>query len=252
MTAGSSLGIQLYSVRDDIGPSRLDDTLARLANLGFTHVEPYDILTDPHALAEALRRSGLTAVTAHADVTTLDQDAVFDAAELLGIETVIVPWVEKSAIADRAGVEKLADAVNAAANHAAERGIRIGYHNHDFEFAQRVDDVPVYELLVDLLDPAVVLELDAYWAGVGGADVFELIPRLGDRVRFLHVVRDREPGNDRPVLGVDATGRMDEVIALAAGSLELPIVEVVAHHGDVFPLVESNAAYFRELVRVDA
>ena len=248
MTAGSSLGIQLYSVRDDLGPSRLDDTLARLATFGFTHVEPYDILTNPNALTNALDRSGLTAATTHADVVTRDQTAIFSAANLLGIKTVIVPWVEPSSIADRAGVEKLADVVNAAAEHAAERGIRIGYHNHDFEFAQRVDDVPVYELLVDLLDPAVILELDVYWAGVGGADVFDLLPRLGDRVRFLHVVRDREPGNDRRVLGVDATDRMDEVIALAAGSLELPIVEVVAHHSDVFPLVERNAAYFRELV----
>jgi hypothetical protein len=41
---------------------------------------------------------------------------------------------------------------------------------------------------------------------------------------------------------------MDEVLALAADSLELPVIEVVAHHSDVFPLVESNAAYFRGLV----
>jgi sugar phosphate isomerase/epimerase len=248
MTAGTSLGIQLYSVRDDIGPERLDGTLARLAALGFTHVEPYDILTDTDGLQAALRRSGLSAATTHANIVALDEKAVLDAAEQLGIGTVIVPWVEPESIADRAGVERLAAAVNAAAGHAAERGIRIGYHNHDFEFAQRVDGVPVYELFVSLLDPAVVLELDVYWAGVGGADVFELLPRLGERVRFLHVVHDREPGNDRPVLGVDATGRMDEVLALAAGTLELPVVEVVAHHSDVFPLVERNAAYFRGLV----
>jgi sugar phosphate isomerase/epimerase len=248
MTAGTSLGIQLYSVRDDIGPERLEDTLGRLAALGFTHAEPYDVLTDTDGLEAALRRSGLSASTTHANIVALDRNAVLDAAEQLGIGTVIVPWVEPSSIADRAGVERLAEAVNAAAGLAAERGIRVGYHNHDFEFAQRVDGVPVYELFVGLLDPAVVLELDVYWAGVGGADVFELLPRLGERVRFLHVVRDREPGNDRPVLGVDATGRMDEVLALAAGTLELPVVEVVAHHSDVFPLVERNAAFFRGLV----
>lgn len=248
MTAGSPLGLQLYSVRDDIGPDRLDDTLARLAALGFTHVEPYDILTDTAGLEAALRRSGLRADTAHANVVTLDRNAILDAAQQLGIGTVIVPWVEPASIADRAGVERLAAAVNDAARLAADRGIRIGYHNHDFEFAQQVDGVPAYELFVGLLDPAVVLELDVYWAGVGGADVFELLPRLGDRVRFLHVVRDREPGNDRPVLGVDATGRMDEVLALAAGPLEMPVIEVVAHHSDVFPLVESNAAFFRGLV----
>jgi sugar phosphate isomerase/epimerase len=248
MTAGTPLGIQLYSVRDDLGPAQLDDTFARLVALGFTHVEPYDILGDTAGLEAALRRSGLRAATAHANVVTLDETAILDAAERLGIETVLVPWVDPASIADRAGVEKLAAAVNASAGRAAERGIRIGYHNHDFEFAQRIDGTPAYELFVELLDPAVVLELDVYWAGVGGADVFELLPRLGDRVRYLHVVHDREPGNDRPVLGVDATGRMGEVLALASGTVEMPVVEVVAHHSDVYPLVERNAAYFRKLV----
>jgi sugar phosphate isomerase/epimerase len=248
MNTGSPLGIQLYSVRDDIGQAQLDDTLARLVAFGFTHVEPYDILGDPSGLQKALHRSGLLAATAHANIVALDETAVLDAAALLGIETVIVPWVDPDSIADRAGVERLAEAINGSAGRAAARGIRIGYHNHDFEFSRHIDGVPAYELLVSLLDPRVVLELDVYWAGVGGADVFELLPRLGDRVRYLHVVHDREPGNDRPVLGVDATGRMGEVLALAAGPLQLPIVEVVAHHSDVFPLVERNAAHFRGLV----
>ena len=248
MTAGTPLGIQLYSVRDDIAPDRLEATLDRLAGLGFTHVEPYDILGDPEGLERALRHSGLRASTAHANVVTLDEMAILDSAARLGAETVIVPWVEPESIADRPGVERLAEAINAAADRAAACGIRIGYHNHDFEFAQHVEDgLPAYELLVSLLDPRVVLELDVYWAGVGGADVFELLPRLGEQVRYLHVVHEREPGNDRPVLGVDATGRMAEVLALGT-SVQMPVIEVVAHHSDVFPLVESNAAYFRGLV----
>ncbi|WP_405578853.1 sugar phosphate isomerase/epimerase family protein [Streptomyces sp. NBC_01190] len=259
MTAGKPLGIQLYSVRDDIGPADLDGTLARLAALGFTHAEPYDILTDTDRLGAALRNAGLRATTAHASVVRHDETAVLDAAEALGIGTVITPYVDPATIADRAGVERLAATLNGAAERAAGRGIRIGYHNHDFEFAQQVDrtagvagvagaaGVSAYESLVSLLDPAVVLEVDVYWAGVGGADVFELLPRLGDRVRFLHVVHEREPGNDRPVLGVDTAGRMAEVLALAP-AVELPVVEVVAHHSDVWPLVERNAAYFLERV----
>ncbi|MFJ2645364.1 sugar phosphate isomerase/epimerase family protein [Streptomyces sp. NPDC087420] len=244
MTTGHLLGIQLYSVRDDIGPADLDATLARLAGLGFTHAEPYDILTDPDRLGTALRDAGLRATTAHASVVRHDVTHVLDAAEALGIGTVVTPYADPGSIADRAGVEQLAATLNDAAGRAAARGIRIGYHNHDFEFAQTVDGVPAYDLLTGLLDPAVVLEVDVYWAGVGGADVFELLPRLGDRVRLLHVVHEREPGNDRPVLGVDTAGRMDEVLALTAGTVELPVVEVVAHHSDVWPLVARNAAYF--------
>ncbi len=249
MTAGQHLGIQLYSVRDDIGPDRLDATLARLAALGFTHAEPYDILTDPRALAASLRRGGLRATTAHSSVLRHGEEAVFDAAEILGVRTVIVPTTDRESFADRDGIERLAAALNSAAEHAARRGLRVGYHNHDFEFAARVDGRPGYELFASLLDPAVVLELDVYWAAVGGADVFELLPRLGGRVRLLHVVRDREPGNDRPFPGPDPTGRMDEVLELATDRLELPVVEVVAHHSDVWPLVEANADFFRARVR---
>ncbi|MEW1862258.1 TIM barrel protein [Streptomyces sp. NBC_00669] len=244
MTTAQPLGIQLYSVRDDIGPADLDRTLARLAGFGFTHAEPYDILGDTERLGAALRDAGLSAATAHASVLRHDVADILDAAQALGIGCVITPYVDPGSIADRAGVERLADALNAAAESAAARGIRIGYHNHDFEFAQRIDGVPAYDVLTGLLDPAVVLEVDVYWAGVGGADVFELLPRLGDRVRHLHVVHEREPGNDRPVLGVDTAGRMDEVLALTAAHVELPVVEVVAHHSDVWPLVERNAAYF--------
>jgi len=230
------LGVQLYSVRDDIGPDALPATLARLASLGFTHVEPYDILGDTEGLAAALATSGLRATTAHSKITELDRDAVLAAATRLGVETVIVPWVRPDSIATREGVSALAAAINAAAVAAAEQGIRVGYHNHDFEFSQKIDGVPAYELLVDQLDPAVVLELDTYWAAVGGADVTELIPRLADRIRFLHVKHDSANPFD-----------IAEVLPLAT-SLELPVVEVVVHEGDVFPLVEENARYFRDLV----
>jgi sugar phosphate isomerase/epimerase len=131
----------------------------------------------------------------------------------------------------------LADAINAVVPVAADRGIRIGYHNHDFEFAQKIGGRTAYDLLVDALDPAVVLEVDTYWAAFGGEDVVALLTGLGDRVRFLHVKEDGTNPFD-----------VAEVVGLA-GSLELPVVEVVVHEGDVFPLIERNAAFFSGLVR---
>ena len=49
------------------------------------------------------------------------------------------------------------------------RGMRIGYHNHFAEFSRFFDGRQAYEILLDLLDPRVVVELDAYWARMGGA-----------------------------------------------------------------------------------
>jgi sugar phosphate isomerase/epimerase len=247
----AQLGVQLFSVRDDLGPAALGDTLNRLAGMGFTHVEPYDILGYTDALAAAMRTAGLTARTAHANIVDpkLDRDAIIAAARQLGIDTIIVPWVEPDSIATRAGVEALASAINDAAAFAARHGIRIGYHNHDFEFSRHLNGLPAYDLLVSLLDDRVVLEVDTYWASVGGADVFELLPRLGDRVRFLHVKTEPPNPPDRVMLGPDISDRQADVLAVARESVELPIVEAVVHDGDIFPVLERNAAFFRKEVQ---
>jgi sugar phosphate isomerase/epimerase len=70
------------------------------------------------------------------------------------------------------------------------------------------------EMLADQLDAAVFLEVDTYWAAVGGQDVPQLLRRLGDRVRYLHV-------KDGPV--VDRTDRMT-----AVGAGRMPVAEILA------------------------
>jgi sugar phosphate isomerase/epimerase len=240
----SPLGIQLYSVRDDIGPADLETTLKRLAGLGFTHAEPYRILDRTEQLGEALTAAGLKATAAHANVTTADRDAYFDAAERLGLDTLIVPWTEPGVLSSRDGIAAVAAAINDAARRAADRGLAVGYHNHDFEFSQHVDGRPAYEILADALDGEVVLEVDTFWASMGGADVFELIPRLGSRVRFLHVTNEPPDDDDPPPLGPAITGRMAEVVRLGTPFVHMPVVEVVVHAGDVFPVLERNAAFF--------
>lgn len=243
------LGVQLYSVREDIGPGDLGETLRRLASMGFTHVEPYRILDNADGLAAALEETGLTATAAHAHVEGPERDAFLAAAARLRLSTLIVPWTEPDRLRDRDGIERVARAVNEAARHAADQGIQIGYHNHDFEFSQHVDGVPGYEILVDALDESVILEVDTHWASVGGADVFELLPRLGDRIRFLHVTNEPPDDDDPPVVGVDITGRMDEVIAAGRAIGAMPVLEIVVHEGDIFPVLQRNAEYFLGLVR---
>ena len=59
-----ALSVQLYSIRDAVAAD-LPGALARLAAIGFTRVEPFD-LSDPERLRDALAGAGLTAPSAHA------------------------------------------------------------------------------------------------------------------------------------------------------------------------------------------
>ncbi|MFS0894555.1 TIM barrel protein [Microbacterium sp. 179-I 3D3 NHS] len=240
----TDLSLQLYSVRTELGEKR-PETLQRLADLGYARVEPYDILRDPQRLADELAAAGLAAPTAHVKLLDAPIDEVLAAAKAVGVETLIVPWADPALFADRAGVESLAARINAAAERAAADGLRVGYHNHDFEFSTLIDGRAAWELLVDLLDERVVLEVDTFWASVGGADVFELLPRRGSRIRFVHVNDEEPEPDDPPTLGVPVVGRMREVTALAARTAELVVVEVVVD-GDPMPAIERNTRFFQE------
>ncbi|MCK8475550.1 sugar phosphate isomerase/epimerase family protein [Microbacterium aurugineum] len=242
--ATDALSIQLYSLRTELGERRAQ-TLERLARLGLTRVEPYDILSDPTQLARELTSAGLVATTAHVKLLDAPLDDAIAAARTVGVETLIVPWAEPELFQDRAGVASLAERINATVERAADAGMRVGYHNHEFEFSVRIEGKPAWEVLVDLLDERVVLEVDTYWASVGGADVFELLPRLASRVTAVHVNDEEPEADDPPTLGVPVLGRMPEVTALARDIGALVVVEVVVN-GDPWPAVERNTRFFAE------
>jgi sugar phosphate isomerase/epimerase len=241
MTRLKDVGVQLYAVRDALAAD-LPGTVGRLARLGFGYVEPFDLLTDPAGLARVLADNDLRAVTAHARVSGPDALALCEAATSLGIATLIVSWLDPERFASRDSVRGVADELNAAASEAAAHGIRVGYHNHWFELEHIFDGRTALEWLADDLDPSVVLEVDTYWAAVGGQDVPALLGRLGDRVRFLHLkdgpLEPREPqvALGRGVLPVRA-------ILAAATACELAVVELDSYAGDMFEALADSAAF---------
>ena len=247
MAALPDLSVQLYSVR---GPFTGDPagTLARLAEIGFRRVEPFELVLHAPALEGALGDSGLSAPTTHAHIVGVEDPAeVFEAAVALGIGIVVEPMVQPERWTSRGGVEEVAAELSALARTAAGHGLRVGYHNHWFELESVLDGRPALEVFADALDPAVLLEVDTYWAAVGGADVPALLRRLGDRVRALHLKDgpiDRDDERQQP-LGRGAMP-VPEVVA-AAPAVEFPVLEFDAYAGDIFEGLTASFEYARSL-----
>jgi len=137
---------------------------------------------------------------------------------------VIDPMVRRERWESADGVRSVADDLNAAADAAAAHGVRVGYHNHAQELEISHDGGTALELLAGALDERVVLEVDVYWAAVGGQDPVALLGRLGGRVHALHL-KDGPP-----------TGEVRNQVALGAGPL--PIREVVAAAPDALRVIE--------------
>ncbi|HET8795413.1 MAG TPA: sugar phosphate isomerase/epimerase [Arthrobacter sp.] len=236
--------VQLYTVRTALERD-LPGTIKQIAEIGYTAVEPYNFVATADQLAEAFAENGLTAPSGHAPLLSADQDKIFEAAKKLGITTVIDPHVPADRWNNREDIQETARQLNAAAKRGADYGIRVGYHNHEFELESRIDGRSGLEILAEYLDPEVVLEVDTYWAAVGGEDVVSLLGRLGSRVRFLHVKDGPLTKNDKEQVAV-GSGQMPvwDVIA-AAPELELAVVELDDFDGDVFTAVQDSFTYLK-------
>lgn len=248
------LALQLYTVRDELASGR-EAVLKAIRGFGYGAVEPYDVRTDPEALRADLEEAGLAVCSVHARALGEDAGPLLDGARTVGADTVIVPSVPAERFADAAAIAALARDLNEAAARAAGQGLRFGYHNHAFELAPVAGGRTGLELLAEALDPAVLLEVDTYWAAVGavspggttppnppGKDVPALLGRLGDRVRYLHV-KDGPVTSGDPMTAV-GTGRMPIAEILAAcPSAEWYVVELDRCATDMLTAVRDSLTW---------
>jgi sugar phosphate isomerase/epimerase len=237
----STLSVQLYSVRDAFAADPAG-TLARLAEIGFTQVEPYGVVENLATLRTGLPDHGLTAPTAHAKLIGVDQDEVFAAAVACGVGVVIDPFTPPERWQDEADIAAIATALNDAAKKAADHGITVGYHNHWWELQTQIGGRSAFEVFVDQLDPKVVIEVDTYWATAGGADAPALLRRLGKRVHALHV-KDGDLATDASGQVPAGQGRVPVNDVLAAAPDALRVVEFDAYDGDIFDGIAASHAF---------
>jgi sugar phosphate isomerase/epimerase len=240
------LSIQLYTLRDQIAADR-DGTLARLAEIGYRSVETYDPTSDPAGFRRTADALGISVSSTHAyALFGKDPGEVFDAVATVGTDLVIIPGgIEHVEFTTSEGLRRTAGILNGFAAKAAERGMRLGYHNHWWEIEPRFAGRTALEVLAGMLAPEVFLEVDTYWAAVGGADVPELLRTLGDRVLALHV-KDGPGVKDEPHTAV-GKGAVDVPSILAAAPDALRIVELDTCATDVFEAVAESHAYLTGL-----
>lgn len=247
----SKLSVQLYSVREAFAADP-DGTLVRLAEIGFTQVEPYGLTDNVAALRTGLPAAGLTAPTTHAKLVGVDQSAVFAAAAECGIGIVIDPAVREEHWQTLDDVAATAEALNAAAKVAASHGITVGYHNHWWELQSHLGGHSALEEFAGLLDPQVVLQVDTYWSTVGGADTPALLRTLGGRVKAIHVKDGdltTEPSAQLPA----GQGRAPVADILAAAPDALWVLEfdglAASYAGDIFDGLAASYAYVSGVAR---
>ncbi len=183
------VALQLYTFRNL--PISYPEVLALTAEIGFAGVEGSGLQglssTEYRQIVDDL---GLEVCSAHVPLPDGDEGKTrLEEVHGLGA-TALFSSLHPDDFASADAVARAADRFAEASAVAQDAGYELGYHNHEWEFAQRVGDRPAYEAFLDAISQRGVpvhVEVDLYWAHVGGADPAQLVGGLGEAVHYLHV-----------------------------------------------------------------
>ena len=198
------LGIQLYSVRDEMKLDPLG-TLKQLANMGYRYVEHADYKErkfygfPAKEFKKILGDLGMKMLSGHTvmrkdhwdekikDFTSEWKYTIEDAA-IVGQQYVISPSLDAGQRVNYDEVKKFMDVFNRCGELCQKSSMKFGYHNHDFEFSQKLNGEPLYDIILKSTDPKLVMQqLDIGNLYNGGATALDIITRFPGRFESMHV-----------------------------------------------------------------
>jgi len=209
--AKKHIGLQLYSLRGDIsGDVGIRKILEIVAEMGYVNLETagyndgtlYGIA--PAEFKKIVDDLGMKVTSSHLGrfpSDNHDEDMAWwnkatEAHATAGMKYMIMPFSPLSnegATLDN--VKKYGDYFNEIGLITAASSIAFGYHNHAFEFENKIDDVAVYDLLIENTSPRhVFFQNDVYWTTEGGSCPVEYLKKYPDRIKTLHIKDDRDIG----------------------------------------------------------
>jgi len=254
------IGLQLYSLRETIGQD-LKGTLAKIARAGYQEVETYGYSVEkgfwglkPAEFKAALAANGLSTSSGHYELGDFMRDGQvaslqpsIDAAKACGQRYVIVPHLDESVRKSVADFKTLAARLNQAGALCQKAGLRLGYHNHDFEF-KPIGGVTLFDVMLKETDPKLVdFELDLYWVVRAGQDPVRLMQAHPRRFPLWHV---KDMDKAKPELNTEVgAGSVDfrKIFAQArTASLQHIFVEQENFGMDAYQSIAQSAAYIKK------
>lgn len=214
--------------------------------------------------ASLTKEAGLKVVSLHKDLAGLERDLKGAAAEAgkYGTDTLVITGMYRFDYSSQEIVEALCERLNKTGKQLKEEGIRLLYHNHNYEFQKVNDTQTAYDFIVKNTDPDYVnFEFDSYWPTEAGVCALEIMKNLGERLRMYHI-------NDRgtrllkpqmtPILKSDSMelgyGNMDlKALCQQALSVGVEAVVLESHKNwvDKSPIrsLEASAKFMNEHIK---
>ena len=206
-------GVQLYTVRESMATD-VPGTLRAIAGIGYKEVE-FAGYGDhsPQQVRGLLDDLGLKSPSSHVNAETMRDDplSLIEKAVAVGNDYVTVAWLNPEDRQSLDDYRRWADTFNKAGEVCRKNGIRLAYHNHEFELLPIDGQLP-YDILLSETDPTLVdFELDFFWVREAGQDIVKVLNKAPERFTMAHIKDMDEQGNMVEV----GTGEIDFASVLA-------------------------------------
>ncbi|MBK5278724.1 MAG: sugar phosphate isomerase/epimerase [Bacteroidia bacterium] len=216
-----SIGLQLYTLRDVIMKD-VRGTLSAVAAMGYAEVETYgykdgSLFGMPATeFGSYLKSLGVKVTSGHYGIelaTGNDWEKACADAQEMGQKYVVVPWMDKKYYSSLDALKVTCNSLNKAGEVAKKYKLRMGYHNHAFEFTE-VEGKVVYDVMLDSLDPKLVgMEMDLFWVVNAGKNPLAYFQKYPKRFELWHIKdMDKINKDDNANVG---TGSIDFVALFA-------------------------------------
>ena len=214
-------GLALYTVRDSMA-SNPKATLKAVADAGYAYVESADYAEGkfygmtPAEFKSTLDSLGLKAISAHMGMVTLENaDQLIADVKAAGITYFVIPVPPMgmftvdpatNTLGMKGTSDELVTIMNTIGEKCHKAGLKLLYHNHDFEFMPLADGTIIEDVLLEKCNPEWVnFQMDLYWVTKANANALTYFEKYPGRFKAWHVKDMDQEGKFAPV----GTGTID-------------------------------------------
>jgi sugar phosphate isomerase/epimerase len=250
------IGIQLYAVREDMFKDPLG-TLKALSKMGYQYVEHANYTNRKFygytaiEFKKILNDLGMKMPSGHTSLNGSHWDNkkkeftdawkyTIDDAVTIGQDFVISAWMDENVRTSYDALMHQLEIFNLSGELCQKSGMRFGYHNHNFEFIEKVNGQLIYDIILKETNPELVIHQLDFGNMFGiGARGMDWIKKYPGRFMSVHVkdeikvpIGEMNDQHDSTILG---NGLVDPkavcLLAKAIGGTKHFIIEQESYQG---------------------
>ncbi|WP_078378734.1 sugar phosphate isomerase/epimerase family protein [Sutcliffiella halmapala] len=182
---------QLYTLRNEISTD-FPGVLRELKIMGWEAVQIDGLFGySAEEIAAVLRETGLKTAGMHVGLDRMNHelDEVLRESSLFHTKDIICPYLDEDMRNVEGYIQAKRDLIEIS-KKITPQGFRVGYHNHDFELLEKIDEeIALDYILSSELEGTTDIypEIDTYWVKKAGMDPLSYISKFPGKMPLIHL-----------------------------------------------------------------